>query len=199
MSFVTCEQSPLPCQQPARPRRTLPSPRPLRRAPARSARRPAPAVWPSLASQESASGPCVARGVRLLSRGVLANAFEVRPRGCAGRRPVGAREGAERSAQALARGRRGRARSGAVVNHEAVSIHGQVLSWTCVSISLGKTPRSEIVGSSGKFNVYGTLTFNYIRNFKNCFSNHFPSPPTAFEGSNSQLSVLANMWYFNLC
>lgn len=147
VSFVTCEQSPLPCQQPARPRRTLPSPRPLGQAPYPPGSQrslPAPAVWPSLASQESGSGPCVARGVRLLSRGVLAHAFEVRPRGCAGRRPVGAREGAERSAHAPARGRRGRACSGAVVNHEAVSIHGQVLSWTCVSISLGKTPRSEI-------------------------------------------------------
>lgn len=54
------------------------------------------------------------------------------------------------------------------------------------------------MGPSGKLTIYGALMFNYIRNSKNWFPNHFPSPPAAFEGSNSQLSVPANVWYFNL-
>lgn len=45
------------------------------------------------------------------------------------------RVGAQHSAHAPGHARRGRARFGAVVNHEAVSIHGQVFSWTCFHFS----------------------------------------------------------------
>lgn len=45
----------------------------------------------------------------------------------------------------------------------------------------------EIAGSYGKFNVYGTFMFNYIRNYKTVFPAIFTFPPAVAEGSNCYL------------